>query len=414
MELVNDSQGRDGAMGEVSIFAANTEMLQDPIVSSHRVSPVNPFIEFKKTEINQSIADRFEQQVIRHPLRLAVKTKRDQLTYTELNQNANCIARAILNCRGEGEEPVALLLNQGASLITAILAVLKAGKSYVPLDAAFPPSRIASMMEDFQPCLLLTDVENYSLAKTLTNNAVHLLILDEISSQFSSENLTLTVSPEAVAYILYTSGSTGQPKGVFQKHRNVLHNIMKYTNGLHIAAVDRLTLLSSCSFGASVSDIFGALLNGATLFPFNPADEGIINLAEWLCKEEITIYHSVPTVYRQFVATLTGVEKFSKLRLIKLGGEPVKRTDFELFRKHFQEGCFFHVGLGATEMNIIRQFFCHHQTTCSSTTLPVGYAVEDTEVLLLDDNGRTVGVNCSGEIAIKSPYLLWVIGEKKT
>jgi amino acid adenylation domain-containing protein len=391
-------------MMDPSTSVANKQM-QYLTVSSHRVCLTNHFVEFKKSEINQSIVDRFEQQVIKHPLRLAVKTRATQLTYSELNHAANRVARAILNERGEGEEPIAFLLSRGVSSVTAILAVLKAGKSYVALDLSFPPSRNASIIEDCQPGLFLTDDNNYSLAKTLVNNSVPVLIIDELNSRFLSDNLNRRISPEAISYILYTSGSSGRPKGVFQNHRNVLHNIMKYTNGLHIAADDRLTLLSSCSFGASVSDIFGALLNGAALFPFSLKEEGMIKLADWLMKEEITIYHSVPTVFRHFVASFTGVEKFPKLRLIKLGGEPVQRRDLELYRKHFHKGCIFHVGLGATEMNIIRQFFCNHQTAIGGTIVPVGYQVDDTEILLLDDNSNDVGFNCIGEIAIKSPYL---------
>jgi amino acid adenylation domain-containing protein len=392
-------------MTDLSTSAVNEEIHKHPTAPSHRVCPVNHFVEFKKSEIDQSITDRFEQQVIRYPSRLAVKTGAAQLTYAELNHVANSIARAILNVQGEGGEPIAFLLDQGVSSVTAILAVLKAGKFYVALDSSFPPSRNSSVVEDCQPGLLLTDKNNYSVAKTLVNDAVRVLIIDEFSPRFPSDNLNRSVSPEAIAYILYTSGSTGRPKGVFQNHRNVLHNIMKYTNGLHIAADDRLTLLSSCNFGASVSDIFGALLNGAALFPFSLREEGMIKMADWLMSEEITIYHSVPTVYRHFLASLTGVEKFPRLRLIKLGGEPVQIRDVELYKKHFHEGCIFHVGLGATEMNIIRQFFCKQQTVISGATVPVGYAMEDTEVLLLDDGGKKVGFNRVGEIAIKSPSL---------
>ena len=109
------------------------------------------------------------------------------------------------------------------------------------------------------------------------------------------------VEPDRLAYILYTSGSTGQPKGVMQNHRNVLHYIRNYTNNLHLNADDRLTLLSSYCFDASVMDIYGALLNGATLYPIDIKQEGLAGLSQRLIDEEITVYHSTPTVYRYFV-----------------------------------------------------------------------------------------------------------------
>ena len=367
--------------------------------------PTNSFVEFNKEEINQSIPARFEQQVSKYPDRVAVKTARLQFTYLELNQFANRIARAILARSGRSAEPVGLLIQQGAPLIGAILGVLKAGKFYVPLDSLFPEMRLATMVEHSQPSLILTDNRNLLAAEKLSNGTRPVLTLDQIDVSFSSDDPGVAISPEAIAYILYTSGSTGKPKGVFQCHRNVLHGIMKYTNGSHLCAHDRLTLLMSASFGASVSDIFGALLNGAGLFPFNLKEEGLLHLKDWLIDEEITVYHSVPTVFRHFVATLNGIERFPKLRLVKLGGESVYRKDFEEFKRYFPPGCLFQVGFGATEINSICQYFCDHWSTFEGATAPVGYVMDDTEILLLDGNGQQVKPGDTGEIAIRSKYL---------
>ncbi len=373
--------------------------------SPHRICPDKPFLEFKKAEINQSIIDRFERQVTRYPSRLAVKTEKAQLTYAELNQAANRIARAIIERRGQANEPVALFFDQGVQLISAMFAVLKAGKSYIALDTSFPPSKNLSLVKHCRPGLILTGRDHYHTVRKLFENAPPLLNIDEAGPLYSPENLDLPVSPEATAYIIYTSGSTGEPKGVFQNHQNVLHNVMRCTNMLHIAADDRLSLLWSCSFAASVPNIFGALLNGAALFPHDLKKKGIINLADWLIKEEITIYHSVPTVYRHLLSTLTGRENFSRLRLIKLSGEPVRMRDVELYRKHFHEGCLFHVSYASTETNIVRQFFCDHHTPLSGDIVPAGYEVEDMQVLVLDEDGKEAAANCAGEIAVRSPYL---------
>ncbi len=366
--------------------------------------PDKPFVEFGKTETDQSIVERFEQQVARYPSRLAVKTKTARLTYAELNRTVNRIARDIVERFGRENEPVAVFLDQGAQLISAILAALKAGKSYVALDTSFPHSKNASVVDHCRPGIVLTDRDHYPAARRLAGNTP-LLIIDEVSPLYSPRNLYLPIPPETTAYIIYTSGSTGEPKGVYQDHRNVLHNVMRCTNMLHMAADDRLCLLWSCSFAASVPNIFGALLNGAALLPFDLRKEGIVKLAEWLIKEDISIYHSVPTVYRHFLSTLTGRENFYRLRLIKLSGEPVLRSDVELYRRHFHEDCVFHVSYASTETNIVRQFFCDHHTAFSGDIVPAGYEVEDMEVLLLDEDGKEVQANCEGEIAVRSRYL---------
>ncbi len=108
--------------------------------------PTGTFVEFKKEDIEQSIPDRFEKQVRLYPHRLAVRTNTDLLTYDELNKAANCVARAIVEKRGKGEEPIPLLLEKGAPMIAAILGVLKAGKIYVPLDPLYPQARINTLL----------------------------------------------------------------------------------------------------------------------------------------------------------------------------------------------------------------------------------------------------------------------------
>ena len=185
---------------------------QKPLtVSNRRVSPANAFVTFRKDEINQSIPSRFEQQVSRYPDRLAVKTVSDQLTYRELNQAANRIARAILHFPGENEEPVALFLPQGASLLAAILGVLKSGKAYVPLDISFPSSKNASIIGNSCPGLLIPDNNTLPLAINLSKNTIQVLDIDETGS-FSGENLNLTIAPDTIATIMYTSGSPVSPK----------------------------------------------------------------------------------------------------------------------------------------------------------------------------------------------------------
>jgi amino acid adenylation domain-containing protein len=367
------------------------------------VGPTNAFVEFKKGEIEQSIAARFEQQARLYPEKLAVKNQEHQWSYDELNRKANRIARTIVQERGCGEEKVALLFGHGAPMIAAILSVLKSAGSYVPLEPDHPLERIAYILEDSQAGVILTDRAHLRLAWTLAKGTLQVIDIDEIDPATSTENLSVEVAPDALAYILYTSGSTGQPKGVMQNQRNVLHHIRCYTNSLHISSADKLTLFSSYGFDAAVMDIFGALLNGATLHPLDIREQQRSALRKRIVEEALTIYHSTPTVYRYLCDGLSSRADLSTIRLVVLGGEEAQKADVDLFKKYFSKDCIFVNGLGPTESTLALQCFIDHESKLPGRIVPVGYPVEDTEVLLLNEAGMDAEVY--GEIGIRSEHV---------
>jgi amino acid adenylation domain-containing protein len=367
--------------------------------------PSGAFDKFKKEDIEQSIPDRFRQIVTQNPNRLAVKTQDQQLSYLELNIAANRLAHGILRLRKKESEPIVLLLEQGISPIIAILGVLKSGKFYVPLEPSYPISRTNYILRDSKAPLILTNDSNINLARELANGEVQLINIDELDDNLSSENPDLFISPDALAYIMYTSGSTGYPKGVIGIHRNILHEIMTLSNALHMCNKDKQTLIRSFSFNGSVRDIFGSLLNGASLHPLSIVDKGIDYLADWIIDERITIYRSVISTFRNFASTLTGEEHFPHLRVIEVGGETVNKKDVERFKACFSRNCIFITGLGITEIGTISRFFIDKSTELTGNLVPVGYPVEDMEINLFDDQGSKTGFNRIGEIVVKGYYL---------
>lgn len=359
------------------------------------------FVSFKKEEIEQSIASRFEQQVRIHANRLAVKTRKHTLSYAELDRSASVIAGAVLEALGDDEVPVALLFEQGAPLIAAILASLKAGKMYVPLDPSDTRERLDFMLRDSGALLILTDEHNFDLARTLETGD-RPVINSERAEPKRIADLRVARDPDRLAYIYYTSGSTGEPKGVFDSHRNILHNIMRYTNNLRICSEDRLTLLQSCTFSGSVSSLFCAILNGGAVFPIDLRKEGLNGLAQRIIDEKITVYHSVPTIFQQLMAC---ARHLPSLRIIRLEGDPSALRHVQIYQKHFDGRCVLVNGLGATETGITRQFFMRPDTKLPGTVVPIGYATEDMETLLLDESGVELPWGDIGEIAIRSRYL---------
>ncbi len=370
---------------------------------SHEIGPTVSFLEFPKEEIEQSITARFEQQAQRNPSRIAVRTATNTWTYERLAREAERVARSVVELAGSGPHRIGLLFEQDASMLAAILGSLQAGKTYVPLDPSYPAERLAYMVQDSGATLILTNDRNLPLAASLGEGRCAVASLDRLRPKIPASAAAAPTGPETVAYILYTSGSAGQPKGVVQNHGNVLHFIRAYTNRLRLQPDDRMSLLASYSFDAAVMDIFGALLNGATLCLWNFKAQGVAGLASWLAKEEITVLHAVPTVFRAFGGSLNAGQQFPKVRLVVLGGEEVHRGDVELYRRHFSRDCRLINGLGPTESTVALQYVLDHRTALPRNTVPVGYPVDDTEILLLDAEGRPTELR--GEIAIRSAHV---------
>ncbi len=365
--------------------------------------PTGAFVEFKREEVEQSIPERFEKTVRKYPDRLAIKSGDQSLTYDELNQAANRIAHAILEKRGGSNQPVAILMEHGASVLVSVLGALKSGGIYVPLDPSYPLERLRFMMSDVQADILVTNNLNLSRSREIAGRDHEIINTDEIKSASSTGNIGLKIAPESLAYVLYTSGSTGQPKGVVDTHRNVLHGTLRFTNGLHIGAEERLSFTHSCSSSASVRRIFPALLNGATLFPLNVREQGMEGLFNLIVREEIT-YVSLGRI-RDFLRTASREQRLNSLRLVSFGGEIVQKTDVERCRKLFPAHCLIGVWFSSTETGNVTQFMIDGDTRISGDIVPIGYPAEDMQVLLLDDAGNPVTDDQSGQIAVRSRYL---------
>jgi non-ribosomal peptide synthetase component F len=258
-----------------------------------------------KEEVEQSIPDRLEEYVRKYPDRVAFKTKKVTFTWDALNRAANRVARAILEMCESREAPIALLFDQEASMMPAALGVLKAGGFYVLLSPSHPRVRNSHILNETEATLIVTDSRSFSLATELAQGSCHLLNIEELDSSLSTENLGQPISPDSLAFLTYTSGSTGEPKGVINTHRKALYRI---THDKHfgLGPDDHFTQPGS----AETRIPFAALLSGAGSFPWYVNEEGLEHLADWLIQEEITVYRSGPRIFRQFVSTLTGKEEF--------------------------------------------------------------------------------------------------------
>ncbi len=364
------------------------------------------FVGFPKEAIGQGIHERFEEIARRYPENIALKARETAWTYAETNGFANSVAEKILSTSGKDLARVALLLPNTAEMIVAILASLKAHKAYVPLDRNFPRERQRIMLEDAEPTALLTDDQHLGLAQELAGRNVRIINLSRLERRTDAPNPRVPCDPLDLAYILYTSGTTGRPKGIAFLHRNLLHTTMCLINQLFFAPSDRVTWVHSPSFGSSVVDIYCCLTVGGTLYPWDVKTQGFNGMSDWLVREKITTFQWIPSAFRQFVRTVPDGLVFRDIRLVVMAGEPLTVREVELFRRFFPVGSHLVNQVGTAESYNYYLYRVDHEIPIESANVPGGYPVsEERQVLILDDARHVLPPGHLGEIGIKSPYM---------
>jgi non-ribosomal peptide synthetase component F/acyl carrier protein len=365
--------------------------------------PTGTFVEFRKEDIEQSIPERFEKIVRMHANRVAIKTDHQSFTYAEVNIAANRIANAIRAKLGQKTEPVTLLSDHGPGSIISCIGILKAGKILVAVDPAFPRERISYLLGHSLATAIVTDKNNLLLSENLATTERSVIYLDSVENSFSDEDLNLELLPDTPAEIRYSSGSTGQPKGIVRNHRRLLHSAALAINETHVCRDDHLLTLRHPSFG--IRDILKALLIGARLCPFDIKKNNFADLARFIIQQEVTIYASVPSTFRYFTREIGNAEIFPSVRLIQLGAEPLSIQEVRSYKNHFSNDCILLHRLSCGEAGNICNYFIDKNTEIDLAVVPVGYPVAGKEILLLDESGVEVGERETGEIAVKSRYL---------
>ncbi|MFG0319020.1 MAG: AMP-binding protein [Planctomycetota bacterium JB042] len=340
------------------------------------------------------------------PDRVALKGSDSTLAFAPLERRARRIADGLASRLGRVERPVAIVSDDPLRAVPSMLGVLAAGGPWVVVEPSAPPDVAVRLLRDAGPLLVLTDDERgVEFARACGATAVS---PEEVAAEGVPTTRLARLAPlplDATACLLYTSGSSGPPKGVMRSHEALVHAALTYGEQFGVGGADRMVLLASPSRGAGVSSLFRCLLNGAAchLFPLREAGFGALRSA--LGSGEVTLYHSVPTVFRQFLLGLDAHDRFPAVRLVHLGGEPVEPLDVELFRRHFGPRARLIGNLGATEApTFLRCTIDAREGEVPAERLRYR-SVSDAEVVLLDEGGREVREGEAGEIAVRSAQL---------
>jgi len=345
----------------------------------------------------QTISQLFERQAEQYPERIAVTLNGSSHSYRDINERANQLAHALL---ANGANPgfvAGLMADRSVEMIVAILAILKAGGAYLPIDPTFPPERAEYMMKDSRAICMLT----MSKWQERCSRFGQVMPLDDGSyDRLSRANLPPQSAAADLAYIMYTSGSTGNPKGTCTTHANIVR-VVKDTNYIAITEQDVLLQLSNCAFDGSTFDIFGALLNGAKLVLADVETVSDMNrLSELLTSEKITVFFVTTALFNVIVEEC--IDAVAHVRKILFGGE---RASVSHVRKAFLTlgpGKLIHV-YGPTETTVFATYYEIEQWEEQVSGVPIGKPINGTGLYVMNRCGRPQPIGVPGE--------LWISGD---
>jgi amino acid adenylation domain-containing protein len=347
----------------------------------------------------------FEEQVERTPDAVAVAFEEERLTYRELNEQANRLANRLAGLGVRPESLVAICVERSPSLIVGILGILKAGGAYVPLDPAYPRQRLALILEDSRPAVVVTEEKHVG---TLPVNAARVMCLDrdrEAIAAESGENPTVDVRPDNLAYVIYTSGSTGMPKGALVEHRNVARLFATTQPWFAFTDRDVWTLFHSCAFDFSVWELWGALINGGRLevVPYwvSRSPESFF---AFLRDRRVTVLNQTPSAFRQLTRSVPWREtdRDTALRLVIFGGEALELEGLRPWFEHYgAEGPRFVNMYGITETTVhVTYRPVSIEDLDAAPGSMIGGPIPDLRLYALDPRLNPVPVGAPGELYV--------------
>jgi len=364
---------------------------------------------FEASTVPCTVTARFEQMVAAYPTQCALQTAQGCWSYAELNRCANQIAHRLITECGAGQGQVAILCATLVWQVAATLAVIKSGKTVVLLDTALPAERLRLIITDAQAELLLVDAPLAAAASALGTGVDSLSIpvrqVDTTPTNSPCENLQQAIAPTDPLGLLYTSGSTGQPKGVIITHQAELHSAWSKHQTLPLGPHPRGAVISSLAYAATWGMAFRLLLCGGCLCEYGLLTQGFTPLAAWLEQEQITLLIPPIALIRQWCQTLATPISLPHLRNMEFIGAQVTKQDLHQIRAKLLGTYSLTLLYGSTEALNVTAYRVADVDDVPDDPLPAGYVVPDKEVLILDEWGLPIGQGESGEIVIQSRYI---------
>jgi amino acid adenylation domain-containing protein len=346
----------------------------------------------------------FEQQAERTPAGVAVQFGCARMTYRELDRRSNQLAQLLLKYELKPDALVAICLERSPEMIIAMLAILKAGAGYLPIDPTYPAVRIKAILDDANPSAILTQT---AFEASLQTNSIPVVLVDSSQASVSDEDPArpaASARPETLAYVIYTSGSTGKPKGVMVTHRNVARLLTSTEIWFNFNQTDVWTLFHSSAFDFSVWEIWGCLLTGGRLVCVpNWVTRSPTDFYKLLAEEQVTVLNQTPAAfYRIIQVEDSGLIKSLALRYVIFGGEALNFINLRRwFERHgdLRPQLVNMYGITETTVHVTYRPVTTEDSLAETRSL-IGVPIPDLRIYLLDSQQRPIPQGTTGEIYV--------------
>ena len=406
-------------LGDIDLLGESERLA----VSQRWVSSGNDTVAGRFADPDLTLSDLFDAVVAEHGDRVAVKFGDDRLTYTSLDQRANQLARKLIECGAGPDKLVAVILPRSSDLVVAMLAVVKSGAGYVPIDPSYPAERIAYVLGDARPAVAIVDggvdIEFDAGLPVVPMDHYGIDVPDLLDSgehPITDADRLAPLGAANIAYVIYTSGSTGRPKGVAVEHRNVLRLFANTDRDFGFGPDDVWTLFHSFAFDFSVWELWGPLLFGGTVVVVDYyTSRSPEQFLELLRRERVTVLNQTPSAFYQLAeADRTGVSDPRRaarerlaLRYVVFGGEALELRRLADWVARYGDSAPRLINMyGITETTVHVSYRpLDAETIATATGSIVGRAIAGLRVYVLDNRLHPVPVGVAGELYVAGPQL---------
>ncbi len=358
----------------------------------------NTIVDYPK---QKTLTDLFEEQVLKTPDGVALRQHDKEMSYAQLNAQANQLARYLVESGVQKGDNIGLLVTRGFDMIVGMYAILKAGGAYVPIDPEYPIDRQEYILENSSVIKVVTDGD-YPLEQIAAQGMFVKLKAIDLSA-YSTDNLGLKIDSQQLAYTIYTSGSTGRPKGVMIEHHSAVNLVLWVNTEFNVDANDRLLFITSMCFDLSVYDIFGILAAGGSLVIVQQHELlDLSMLKDMMLKHKITFWDSVPTTIDYLVRELEANDPSylqNNLRVVFMSGDWIPVNLPDRIRKYFPNTQVISLG-GATEGTVWSNFYPIKEVNSKWPSIPYGRPMNNNFFYILNEELQLAPIGVAGELYI--------------